>query len=398
MTLAALRPAALFGILKDAALAFSQDKAPRLAAAISYYAMFSIAPILFLAVVLIGKFLSNSNVIDQLFSADGTLVQSLGPTAAAALRDMIPKEDVINKGTALASWIGFGTLFMGATGLFVQVQDALNSMWGADPAPPQGVGNMVKTRLISFVMILVIGVLLLGFLALNTYLAAIAGRLGEQIGIGVVAVRVATFLLSTLFLTPVFAAVYKFLPSVKLEWREVFVGGAITAFLFTLGQIFIGLYFGRTATSSALGAAGALLALLTWIYYSTMIFFFGAEVTWVYSQRHGSSAGGAANLAKKAALAAQGVQISTAPSPQEAQAAAAAQRPPRDSRGRVVGQLTSRLPAFAKAPFAKGAKVRQPAAPTLLPSLGAALWNALSALLAIPAVLILGLFGLGKKK
>lgn len=394
MTSAALRPAALFGILKDAALAFSQDKAPRLAAAVSYYAMFSLAPILFLAVVLIGRFLSDNTVMNELFSPNGMLVQSLGAQGAEALRSLIPKDDVLKQGMTWAGVIGFGTLFMGATGLFVQVQDALNSMWGADPAPPQGIANMVKTRLISFAMILVIGVLLLGFLVLNTYLAAIAERLGAQIGLGAVAVRVASFVLSTLFLTPVFGAIYKLLPAVKLQWREVIIGGAITALLFTIGQILIGLYFGRATTSSALGAAGTLLALLTWIYYSTMIFFFGAEVTWVYSQRHGSHAGGAANLAKKEALAAQGVQISTLPSEQEAMAAAAASKPPRDARGRVVGRR-----GLSGLAAAKLGQLRPPRrTPTLLPSLGAALWNAVSAILAIPAVLILGLFGLGKKK
>lgn len=358
MSRASLNPVSLFFILKDAAIAFGQDRAPRLAAAIAYYAIFSIAPILFLAVVLIGSFLSDVNFVEKVFSESGALVQTIGIDAANALRDMIPSEEVIKKSTTTASVIGFGTLFMGATGLFVQLQDALNTMWGADPPPPQSVGDMIKTRIISFFMILTIGVLLLGFLALNTYLSAIAKNLGDQIGAGAIAVRILTFSLSTLFLTPVFAAIYKLLPSIKIEWREVMTGGAITAFLFTVGQLIIGGYLGRTSGSSALGAAGTLLALLTWIYYSAMIFFFGAEVTWVYSQRSGSKAGGAANNAKKEALAAQGVH---------------------------VGPIPAKEPEAA--PY-----IPTPRPRSILPGIPATLWNVVSAILAVPTILILRVF------
>ncbi|MFC4426582.1 YihY/virulence factor BrkB family protein [Deinococcus navajonensis] len=397
----------LLTVLKEAAQAFGQDKAPRLAAAIAYYAMFSIAPLLLFAVVIAGRFLTNDAVVDQLFGPAGMLAQNLGADAATFLRTLIPKEDALHKGTLIASIIGFVTLFMGATGLFVQLQDALNSMWGADPAPKQGVIQMVKTRLVSFVMILLIGVLLFVFLGVNTYLSAIATDLGARFGVGAFLVRLLTFGLSALFLTPVFAAIFKFLPTLKLEWREVLVGGAITAVLFTAGQIAIGIYFGRAAPGSAFGAAGTLVALLLWIYYSGMIFFFGAESTWVYSQKFGSQAGGAANSAKKMALAEKGAAIDPTPSAQE-RSAPTNGGPVRDSRGRVIGLSsadgspqgpapagTTRWPFRRRTPRPR--KVAR--APSLLPSLGGALWNALSALLAIPTVLVLRLVGLhGKTK
>lgn len=383
----------LFTIIREAALAFGQDKAPRLAAAIAYYAMFSIAPLLLFAVAIAGRFLSSETVIDELFGSGGLIAQNLGIDAAEFLKNMIPKGEALQKGSLMATTIGAVTLFMGATGLFVQLQDALNSMWGADPAPPQGVVAVAKTRVIAFLMILVIGVILLLFLGANTYLSAFTQRIGDFFGVGPFAVRVATFVLSTLFLTPVFAGIFKFLPSIKLEWREVWVGGAITALLFTVGQLFIGIYFGRTAPGSAFGASAALVVLLLWIYYSAMIFFFGAEVTWVYSQRHGTHAGGAANIAKKAALNAQGARLDPTPSQQELEAAANAKQPIKDARGRILGLPKPPLPRLV------------PQVPTkeegrLLPTVRGTVWNAVTAVFAVPVVIIFRVLGLtgGQRK
>lgn len=387
MTTAALRPANLFTLIREAALAFSEDKAPRLAAAIAYYAMFSLAPLLLFAVAIAGRFLTDQTVLDQLFGPTGLIAQNLGQDAATYLKGIVPAGEALNKGTVWASVFGFITLFMGATGLFVQLQDALNSMWGADPGPPQGLAAVARTRLIAFVMILGIGLLLLAFLGLNTYLSAIAQHLGDRFGVGAVAVRILTTLLSILFLTPVFATIYKLLPAVKLQWREVWVGGAVTATLFTLGQMAIGIYFGRAAPGSAFGAAGTLVVLLLWIYYSAMIFFFGAEVTWVYSQKHGSHAGGAANTAKKAALAGKGADIDPRQSAQEASAAAHAQRPARDARGRILGFPAPELPRLLP-------EVPTHAEGRMLPSVRSTIWNAITALFAVPAVIVLRTIGL----
>lgn len=385
----------IYALIRDSALAFGQDKAPRLAAAISYYAMSSIAPLLLVAVAVAGFFLSDKAVLDSLFGTNGSVTQSLGQEGADLLRGLFEK-GTIQRGSLTATIIGFVTLFMGSTGLFIQIQDALNSMWGADPPPPQGVVGIVKARIIAFLLILAIGLVLLVFLGLNTWLSALAQHLGDSIGMGAVAVRLGTFLLSALLLTPVFGAIYKFLPSVKLEWREVMIGGAITAVLFSLGQILIGIYFGRAAPSSMPGAAGTLVALLVWIYYSAMIFFFGAEATWVYSQKFGTGAGGAGNTAKKAALAEHGAVLDTTPSPQEleAQAAAIAQgKPIKDHRGRVIRTGRGRFP-FPAFP----ARPRRAAPESELPSVSAALWNAFSAVLAVPTVIVLRLLGLGRRR
>lgn len=384
-----LKPADIFTLLRDAFLAFGQDKAPRLAAAIAYYAMFSLAPLLLLAVLVAGQFLSSGTVLDDLFGPAGIVAQNLGLEAADFLRGLIDT-DALQKGSVIATIAAFVTLFMGATGLFVQLQDALNSMWGADPGPPQGIVNVLWTRVKSFLMILAIGLLLIAFLGVNTYLSAIAQRLGDTIGAGAFFVRAGTALLSVLFLAPVFAGIYKVLPDVKLEWREVWVGGFFTSTLFTLGQLGIGLYLAQAAPDSAFGAAGTLIVLLLWIYYSAMIFFFGAEVTWVYSQRFGTHAGGAANTAKKQALAAQGAEIDPTESDQERAAKQQADSPVRDSRGRVLGVPVPRV--LPRVPRREEGR--------MLPTVRAALWNAVTAVLAVPAVIVLRVLGItgGRRK
>ncbi|MXV21702.1 YhjD/YihY/BrkB family envelope integrity protein [Deinococcus xianganensis] len=381
-----LKPADIFTLLRDAFLAFGQDKAPRLAAAIAYYAMFSLAPLLLLAVLVAGQFLSSGTVLDDLFGPAGIVAQNLGVEAADFLRGLIDT-DALQKGSVIASIVAFVTLFMGATGLFVQLQDALNSMWGADPGPPQGIVNILWTRVKSFLMILAIGLLLIAFLGVNTYLSAIAQRLGDTIGAGAFFVRAGTALLSVLFLAPVFAGIYKVLPDVKLQWHEVWVGGFFTSTLFTLGQLGIGLYLGQAAPGSAFGAAATLIVLLLWIYYSAMIFFFGAEVTWVYSQKFGTHAGGAANTAKKEALAAQGVDIDPTDSAQERDAKDAAGRPAQDARGRMLGVTVPKLPRVLR-------QVPRREEGRMLPTVRAALWNAVTAVLAVPVVIVLRLLGI----
>ncbi|BDP40586.1 hypothetical protein DAETH_05550 [Deinococcus aetherius] len=394
-----MKLADLFTLIREAALAFGQDKAPRLAAAIAYYALFSLAPLLLFAVAVAGFFLSDETVVSNLLGPGSFVAQNLGEQAAGFLRELVSNQEGLQRGSLVATSVGFVTLFLGATGLFVQLQDALNSMWGADPGPPQGVLNIVRTRVVSFLLILGIGLVLLAFLGLNTYLASVAQRLGDIIGAGAFFVRLGTVALGLVLLTVVFAAVYKLLPSVRLEWREVWVGGAVTSALFTVGQLLIGLYLGRAAPGSVFGAAASLVILMLWIYYSGMIFFFGAEVTWVYSQKYGTRAGGAANIGKKRAVAAQGADIDTRPSDQEQEAAAQAspENPVQDARGRVLGVPLPRFPGRRRAgpPSPTSSSRPEPA----LPGVGAALWNAVTAVLAIPAVLVLRVLGLrgGKK-
>ncbi|WP_407540778.1 YhjD/YihY/BrkB family envelope integrity protein [Deinococcus radiomollis] len=390
----------VFALLQGAYLAFMQDNAPRLAAALAYYAFTAIAPLLFLVTVVAGYFISQKQVQTQLFKA---LSDSVGPKVADFVQTLLPSAQ--STSLTWASVIGAVTVFLTATGLFVQLQGSLNTLWGALPVPEtpptllQNIWLLIKTRLIAFALVVLFGGLIIAFLVGNTVLAAVSQQIGNLIGFGAFFVRVGTFLLSTLLFTLVFAFIYKFLPSVKLQWREVWVGAAITAALFTLGQVLIGLYFGRIAGSSTYGAAGALFLMLLWIYYSSMIVFFGAEVTWVFSQQYGTRAGGAANLEKKAAVAEQGVQIDTSVSESEAQAIG--QTPPEaigpaQRQGLVGRGLAHLLPGRARTDTQPPApaQVQVRSAQAGPPTLRAALGNAALAILAVPSVALLRLLWL----
>ncbi|WP_043816810.1 YihY/virulence factor BrkB family protein [Deinococcus maricopensis] len=377
----------LLPVLRDAFMAFGQDRAPRLAAAFAYYTMFSLAPLLFFLLAIAGYFLGQSAFQEQLFGANGhsgLLAQYFDAKTADFVKGLLASDNnQLSKGSGIATLVGFVTLFMGATGLFVQLQDALNSLWGADPAPRGGILQVIRTRLVSFAMVVLFGALIIAFLGVNTYLSAIAGRLGDVIGAGAFFVRLATLLLSAGMFTLAFAAMYRFLPSIRLSWRDVWVGAAVTAVLFAVGQTLISVYFARVSPGSVFGAAGSLVVLLLWIYYSGMIVFFGAEVTWAYAQRFGSQPGGAQNPDKKAALANKGSDLNPNASPREQQEAA---RTP--EAGGQAGQAAPKRRGFPRLPRRQRPKA-PPRPREAVPSITAALTNAVLAVLAVPAVLAL---------
>jgi membrane protein len=385
----------VFGLLRDAYLAFMQDNAPRLAAALAYYAFSAIAPLLFLVTVVAGYFLGQNHVRTQLLQG---LRTNLGDKIATFIAGLLPTLSGSN--LTWASVIVAATVFLTATGLFVQLQGSLNTLWGSEhPAgkPPtllQNIWLLVKTRLIAFALVLVFGALIIVFLVGNTILAAVATRIGSVIGFGAFFVRVGTFVLSTLLFTLVFAFIFRFLPSVKLQWREVWVGSAVTAALFTLGQVLIGLYFGRIAGTSPYGAAGALFLMLLWIYYSSMIVFFGAEVTWVFSQQYGTHAGGAGNLDKKNAVAEKGANIERETGRDASGSAAqATSQPPPEAITPVQRRGLARvLPGRTRAerPAPASSKPLHVGPPTLRDALG----NAALAILAVPSVALLRLLWL----
>lgn len=276
----------LFNLLKDAAQAFGEDKAPRLAAALSYYTIFSIAPILFFVVAIVSQFLAADAVKAQLQDFIG---QNLNNNAAELIVSLIPPNDELDQSSLLASSVGFIALFMGATTLFVQLQDSLNFIWNVPQKNLAGALPMVISRLQAFALIITFGLIVGFFLLGNTYLSATARNIAEWLQLGswgIWLVRLSTFLLSSLVLTLMFAAIYKILPNTQLQWRETLVGSVITAVLFNMGQIAIGFYLANFGPQGTFGAASSLVVLLLWINFSSTIFFFGAEITWVYSQRY----------------------------------------------------------------------------------------------------------------
>lgn len=275
-----------YSLLRDAVQAFQADKAPRLAAALSYYAIFSIAPMLFFVLAVGNSFLASENIREQLFRF---LTENLNEDAVKFVQSMIPSGESLKQSSLLASGVGFVVLFMGATGLFTQLKTMLNEIWKVPDEQVQGIKPMLLGRVQAFGLILAFGIVIIVFLAANTYFSAIAEQLGEWLGLGhlgIWLVRLTTLSLGVVLLTFMFAAIYAILPNVHLNWRQTLAGGFVTAVLFNIGQIAIGYYLAKFSPVSTFGAASSLVVLLLWINFSSMVFFFGAEITWVYTQNH----------------------------------------------------------------------------------------------------------------
>ncbi|HSJ57598.1 MAG TPA: YihY/virulence factor BrkB family protein [Anaerolineae bacterium] len=276
---------ALGELLKETFKEWQEDKASRLAAALSYYTILSLPPILLIVVAAVGLVLGRQGVEDAIVEQASGLI---GEEAGELVAEMAAGAFADTGSGILATLLGVGALLFSATGAFVQLQQALNTIWEVTPGPDRGIMETIKARGLSFGMLLVVAFLLLVSLVISAGLSA-AGKYLEGLLPGMLPVaQVLSLLLSFGVITLLFALIYKYLPDVEIDWSEVWVGAAVTALLFTLGEFLIGLYLGRSSTASAYGAAGALVLLLLWIYYSAQILFFGAEFTQVYARKHGS--------------------------------------------------------------------------------------------------------------
>ncbi|HWH69893.1 MAG TPA: YihY/virulence factor BrkB family protein [Candidatus Sulfotelmatobacter sp.] len=274
---------AIWGLLKSAAAAWMDDNAPRLGAALSYYTVFALSPLFIIVIFIASLLFEKASVQAALFVELGNLV---GQTGAQALQSALASSIPHSQGV-LATAIAVGTLILTATGLFTELQGALNKIWGVEPKPGLDLWGFVKGRLLSFAMVVGIGFLLLVSLVVSTVLAALGKYLAGLVpGLHLFWMAVnATVSFSVI--TVLFAMIFKVLPDVKIAWRDVWVGSLITALLFTGGKFLLGLYLGRNSTVSAYGAAGSLVLILLWVYYSSQILFFGAELTQAYANRYG---------------------------------------------------------------------------------------------------------------
>jgi membrane protein len=275
-----------WSLLSKAIQAWSNDYAPSMGAALSYYTLFSIAPLLLIVIAVAGWFFGDEAVRGEL---TGGLAALMGEEGAKAIEGMLasvsePKEGI------LATVIGVFVLILGATTVFGELQNDLDRIWRA-PAQEDigGVWRLLRTRLLSIGMILGIAFLLMVSLVLDTVLQA----LGKMWGTGAwqALAQVVNLIIGFALTTTVFAFIYKLIPRAKIEWHDVWVGAAVTAILFTVGKFLIGLYIGRSAVASSFGAAGSLVVVMIWVYYSAQIFLLGAEYTWVYAHEHGSRTG-----------------------------------------------------------------------------------------------------------
>jgi membrane protein len=274
----------LFDLLKETVQEWNNDKAPRLAAALAYYTAFSIAPLLIISIAIASAIFSEEAVRGQL---DNQIQGVVGAQAADAVQEMIANSSRDTTGI-IASIIGVVTLLLGAAGLFGQLQDALNTVWGVPPRANHGILETIKDRFISFAMVLGIGFLLLVSLVISTVLSALNGWVVGLLPSAEFLAQILNFAVSFGVVTLLFAAIYKVLPDTPIKWNDVWIGAAVTALLFTIGKFLLGLYLGNSTIASGYGAAGSFVVLLVWIYYSAQILLLGAEFTQVYARRHGS--------------------------------------------------------------------------------------------------------------
>ena len=294
----------IWELLRDTVTEWWEDNAPRLGAALAFYTLLSLAPLLVVVTAIAGVTFGKSAAEGQLVAEIQDLV---GPRGAEAIQTLLANAHEPTTGL-VATVVSLVVLLLGATGVFAELQDALNIVWEVESQRPSGVWAAIKDRFLSFVMVLGIGFLLLVSLVASAALAALgrfAGGHWPQLAPGLHAAELAV---SLAVFTVLFAAIYKVLPDAKIAWGDVWVGAAVTALLFTLGKYLIGLYLGTSSVGSAYGAAGSLAVFLVWVYYSAQVLFFGAEFTQVYANRYGSHiVSVAAESPKRAArLAARG--------------------------------------------------------------------------------------------
>ena len=271
-------------VFKQAAGEFSEDKAPRLGAALAYYTMFSIAPLLLVVIAIAGFVFGRDAAQGQIFAQLHGLI---GAKGAEALQDMVKSAAKPKTGT-LATIVAIVTLLFGAAGVFGQLKDALNTIWNVEPKKSGGIFSLIKDRFLSVAMVLGVGFLLLVSLAVDAAISGFAKFAGNRMPGGEALWQTLEMVISLCVVTVLFAMIFRFLPDERIVWRDVWLGAAFTSVLFVIGKFALGFYLGRAATSSSYGAAGSLVVLLLWVYYSAQILFFGAEVTQVWARQHGS--------------------------------------------------------------------------------------------------------------
>ena len=270
-------------LLKESAQGFVNDEGLRLIAALAYYSAFSLAPLLLIILSIAGAVFGDEAVRGMLYDE---IHRDLGRSGAEVLEDMVahardPQQSLV------MSLVGLVVLLFGAAGLFGQLQASLNAIWNVPPRPSFGMRHFVKSHFLSFSMVLGTGFLLLVSMVLSTVLNAVSVRVGEIAHIPAPIWAVVGGLISFALITLLFAAIFKVLPDVIIRWRDVWTGAIFTSGLFAVGKSAIGWYLGREAMSSSYGSAGAVIVILSWLYYSSAILLFGAEFTQVQARAAG---------------------------------------------------------------------------------------------------------------
>jgi membrane protein len=275
-------------LVRESIAAWSDDYASSMGAALAYYTLFSLAPLLLLVIAIAGVAFGADAARGQIVAQLSGLI---GQEGAIAVQGLLKSASEPAKGT-LASIVSVVTLIIGATSIFAELQSDLDRIWRApEIVRPAGVRALFRTRLMSFGLVVSIGFLLLVSLVVSAGLAAVGTWWGEWFGGWIITLQIVNQVVSLIFVTILFALMYRILPSVHVGWEDVWCGALATGVLFTIGKFAIGMYLGKAGVASGFGAAGSIVVLLAWVYYSSQIFLLGAEFTWLYAHNHGSRAG-----------------------------------------------------------------------------------------------------------
>ncbi|MGE3538766.1 MAG: YihY/virulence factor BrkB family protein [Candidatus Tectimicrobiota bacterium] len=347
----------LWDMLKTAWQEWNTDNAPRLGAALAYYTLFSLAPLLVIliaiAALVFGREAAQGRIVGEIQGVVGT-------ASAQAIQAMIDKARQPTTGI-VATVISVITLLLGATGVVSELKATLNTIWNVRP-PTLGLWGTVKARLLSLAWVLGLGFLLLVSLVVSAILSGMSAWVSHMISSPwlIYFWQVVNFIVSLGVITVVFAMLYRFVPDTVIPWRDVWVGAAITAVLFVISKTLIGIYLGQSSLGSSYGPAGAVVLILVWVYYAALVFLFGAELTEVYAHRHGSR-----------------VSASASPEPPRA---GRQSRPASPAPARVSRPVRALAVPRAGVPTASSVQRPGAARPTYYPSMGAALTIALGVL------------------
>jgi membrane protein len=275
-------------VLKQTVKGFSEDDCPTMAAALSYYTVFSLPPLLLLLLTLLGAVLDPQDIQGTL---ESQMREIMGPAGAGQVRTILANADRPGGGATLPAVLSVIALLIGATGVFGQLQAALNKAWGVAPDPSKGgVKNMLLKRMFGVGMVLGLSFILLVSLVVSAVLSAFGDQLGRFLpeGLSAPLLEAINFAGSLAIIALLFGAIFKVMPDARIAWSDVRVGALVTAVLFVAGKFVLGLYLGRSNPGEAFGAAGALAVMLVWIYYSSMIVLLGAEFTQAWAEHRGS--------------------------------------------------------------------------------------------------------------
>jgi membrane protein len=278
-----MKPREIWATVKDSAKDWSEDNASRLAAALAYYSLLSLAPLMVIVVSISGFFLGAESARGRVAGELGAIV---GGPAAQGIQSVVQSAHSPAAG-ALSTIVGVVTLFVGASGVFGELQSSLNTIWEVKPKPGRGIMGEIKARFVSFTMVLGVAFLLLVSLVLSAVLSNIGSTFSHVLPGGEALWQAINFVFSLAVITLLFALIFKYIPDAKVEWKDVWLGALVTAVLFTIGKFLLALYLGKAAVGSAYGAAGSLIALVVWVYYAAQILFMGAEFTQTQARRRG---------------------------------------------------------------------------------------------------------------